>query len=309
MSMHKEIYQRFPIRKSREQKEAFRTWAVEKARSMGYAAGVEENGFFHHKNVVIGDPEHAAVVFTAHYDTPAVSFMPNIMMPRNLLLFFGYQFIQVGILLLVSLAGMLAVTALTHSQEASKWAFFIIYFGLLLLMILGPANRHNANDNTSGVAAVFDLMALVPPEHRGKAAFILFDNEEKGKQGSAAYAKDHQRVAYTGFVVNMDCVGVGENVLVISRKLAQRKPEFAPMKRILGEATGKSMHFFGEGGSVCNSDQQSFKCGVVICACKRAKAVGFYTPHIHTRKDTQVDETNMDCIAAGLAAFVQELQV
>lgn len=301
------IAEKFPIRKSREEKAAFRSWVLEEAKAMGYDARVEENGGWKHKNIVIGNPAQAAAVFTAHYDTPAASFLPNIMMPRNLLLFFAYQFLQVGILLAVSFIGMLAVTALTQSPQASRVAFFLIYFGLLMLMLVGPANKHNVNDNTSGVAAVLALMESLPPEHRGKAAFILFDNEEKGKLGSGAYAKDHQQEAYTKFVVNMDCVGVGENILVISKKLAQKKIEFAPMKRAMEAQTERQVLFFNAESSVCNSDQSNFKCGVVLCACKKARVVGYYTPHIHTSKDTEADEGNIALIARGMTAFVTGL--
>lgn len=302
------INEKFPIRKSREEKAAFRAWTVEEAARMGYSARVEENGGWKHKNVVIGDADSAAVVFTAHYDTPAASFMPNIMMPRNLPLFFGYQIVQVLILLAVSLLGMTAVSLALKNPNVGKFAFFAIYFGLLALMLLGPSNKHNVNDNTSGVAAVFALMEQIPEEHRSKAAFILFDNEEKGKLGSGAYAKEHQQTAFTKFLVNMDCVGVGENILVISKKLARMKPEFAPMQRAMEKQQGRNVLFFNAEGSVCNSDQGNFKCGVVLCACKKAKAVGYYTPHIHTRKDTQADEGNIALIARGMTDFITDLQ-
>ena len=300
--------EKFPIRKSREEKAAFRAWALEEAQRLGYDARVEENGGWKHKNVVIGDADKAAAVFTAHYDTPAVAFLPNIMMPRNLPLFFGYQMVLVGILLAVSLAGMLAASLATQNVIIGEGVFFLLYFGFLALMLVGPANKHNVNDNTSGVAAVFALMEQIPEEHRGKAAFILFDNEEKGKLGSGAYAKDHQQTAYTKFLVNMDCVGVGDNILVISKKLARMKPEFAPMQRAMEKQTGRNVLFFNAESSVCNSDQSNFKCGVVICACKKAKVVGYYTPDIHTRKDTVADEGNIALIARGMADLIAELQ-
>ena len=61
----------------------------------------------------------------------------------------------------------------------------VLIFGLWW-MLDGKANRHTANDNTSGVAAVMELMARLPEEQRSKAAFILFDNEEKGMLGYSA---------------------------------------------------------------------------------------------------------------------------
>ena len=179
--------------------------------------------------------------------------------------------------------------------------------GLLMLLRWGPANRHNVNDNTSGVAALLHIMEALPPEHRSKAAFVLFDNEEKGKAGSAAYAKEHQQVAYTRLTVNLDCVGVGEHILIISKKLARQHLEFAPMQRHMAAQTARQVHFFDAAGSMVNSDQANFKCAVAVCACKRKKGVGFYTPAIHTARDTQADQGNLDAIASGMSGFVQEL--
>ena len=302
-----EMVKRFPIRRSGEEKAAFRAWAMQAMREMGYEPRVETNGRAGHQNLVAGDPEHAAVLFTAHYDTPAVFLLPNVMLPRNLPLFFLYQMANVAILLVAGFAAMFLAGGLTGSRQAGLLAFMAVYFGLLMLLRWGPANRHNVNDNTSGVAALLHIMEALPPEHRSKAAFILFDNEEKGKAGSAAYAKEHQQVAYTRLTVNLDCVGVGEHILIISKKLARQHLEFAPMQRHMAAQTARQVHFFDAAGSMVNSDQANFKCAVAVCACKRKKGVGFYTPAIHTARDTQADQGNLDAIAAGMSAFVREL--
>ena len=303
------MVKRFPSRRSRGEKAAFRAWAMQAMREMGYEPRVEENGRAKHQNIIAGDPEHAAVLFCAHYDTPAVFPLPNLMLPRNLPLFFLYQLATVAILLIVGLGAMFLVGGLTGSRQAGTLAFLAVYFALLMLLRMGPANRHNVNDNTSGAAALMHIMERLPPEHRGKAAFILFDNEEKGKAGSAAYAREHQQVAYTRLTVNLDCVGVGEHILIISKKLARQHLEFAPMQRHMAGQTGRQVHFYDAAGSMVNSDQANFKCGVAVCACKRKKGVGFYTPAIHTARDTQADQGNLDAIAAGMSAFVQELNV
>lgn len=305
MSVLNEIVEKFPVRKKPEQKEAFRAWAVERAQRLGYQAKVERNG--KHSNIVVGDPEKAAVTFTAHYDTPAVSPFPNIMMPRNLPLFYLYQLAIVAVFLLISGAAVLLVNLLTHHVQATLLAFYVVYFGLLFLMLLGPANKHNVNDNTSGVAAVLAIMERLPEPVREKAAFIFFDNEEKGKLGSKAYAKAHLEVQYTHLIINMDCVGVGENILLISKKLAKLQPVYPKLQAAMAAKTARKVHFFNAASSICNSDQASFRSSVVVCACKRAPVVGFYTPNIHTRRDTQADEGNIAVIADGMAAFVESM--
>ena len=77
-----EINEKFPVRNSKEQKEAFRDWALNGASECGLNASVsDDNG---HRNLVIGNIESAEVIFTAHYDTPWQSPWPNLMLPYEL---------------------------------------------------------------------------------------------------------------------------------------------------------------------------------------------------------------------------------
>ena len=75
-------------------------------------------------------------------------------------------------------------------------AAYISYFAMLLLMMFGPANRHNSNDNTSGVITVLEIMSTLPENLRDKVCFVLFDLEEAGltvsdREGDAwFYASD-----------------------------------------------------------------------------------------------------------------------
>lgn len=308
MSCLQEIVSRFPIRKKDEQKDAFLKWAGQQARMLGYDARVEEAGKKgQHRNFVVGDPEKTQVVFTAHYDTPAVSFMPNIMMPRNLILFYLYQFCIVGVLLAVSLAAMFAAEYFIRDAQISMIIFLVVYYALLIAMIKGPANKNNVNDNTSGVAAVFALMEKLSADVREKAAFILFDNEEKGKLGSKAYAAAHENVKKNTLVINMDCVGVGDDVLVIAKPLAQAMGEYACLKESFAQENGKTPHFYRSTFSMVNSDQSNFRAGVAVCACRRAPVVGFYTPYLHTKRDTVADEANIGYLADSLSEFVEKL--
>ena len=84
MSIREKITELFPIRKTRKQKEAFRDWFIDWARSQGYTAqATTPRGMFHSTNVVVGDPATADVTFTAHYDTPACMIVPNFITPCN----------------------------------------------------------------------------------------------------------------------------------------------------------------------------------------------------------------------------------
>ena len=308
MNWLEEINQRFPVRKKDEQKERFLDYAVEQARRMGYSARVEENGRSgQNRNFVAGDPEKARVIFTAHYDTPAVMPLPNLMLPRNIPLYILYQILVVGLLILIGLAAAFAVFALTKSRQMILITFLLAYYALLLVMIAGPSNKHNVNDNTSGVASVLRLMETLPEECRAQAAFILFDNEEKGMRGSKAYARQHESIKKNTLVVNMDCVGVGKHMLVIAKNYARVMNEYALLVDSLVPEGEITPHFYGTTGSVMNSDQKSFRCGVGIAACKRKRIVGYYTPNIHTARDTQSDVENVEYLALKLTDFVKAL--
>ena len=252
MTMIESLVEKFPVRRSKAQKEAFRAWVVEKAQSMGYPAQVES--IKEHHNVVVGDPETAQVVFTAHYDTPAGFFLPNLMTPRNKLYFWMRQ---MGMILLFILLGALAgvpVGLLTGSENIGFEVGWLVYMGCLLLMLYGPANKNNVNDNSSGVAAILETMARIPEAQRSKAAFILFDNEEKGCLGSKAYAKAHPAVKDNGFIVNLDCVGDGEHVLLLAGKKAREATCYTLLTAGLEAQAGRELHIFPLEKSIYNSD-------------------------------------------------------
>ena len=305
MTFLDEITSRYPIRKTAEQKEAFLKYAHAAARKLGYAARVEEDG--RHRNFVAGDPEKAAVLFTAHYDTPSNMVLPNLIIPRNLPLYFAYQFGV--ILLLFLLCGALSFGAyrLSGNGTAALIVFLIAYYSLLLLLIMGPANRHNVNDNTSGVAAVLRLMQSLPEDVRSQAAFLLFDDEEKGRQGSKAFAVRHPEIKKNTLVFNMDCVGVGEHMLIIGKNFARPLPDYALLQKSFIPDGGITPHFFPSTGSTVNSDQRAFRRGVACVACRQRPIVGFYTPYIHTKRDTVASETNIEYLAQRLTDFVKAL--
>ena len=217
MSYLQDITARFPVRKRDEEKEAFRKWAVAQGKTLGYSARVEELARGRHCNVVFGSPEHAQVIYTAHYDTPARLPIPNLMTPRNIPMFALYQLGIILVLLLAAAIAFVGAQLLMRNASLSLIIALVVYYALLLLMIAGPANPNNVNDNTSGVAAVMETMARMPKEQREKAAFILFDNEEKGRLGSRAFAAANPKIKKQTLLINMDCVGVGEHILVIGQ--------------------------------------------------------------------------------------------
>lgn len=307
------LIEKFPIRKTKLQKECFRNWVMDECVKLGYTAQVETKGSSN--NVVIGDADKAEAIFTAHYDTPAVMPVPNFITPCNVLVYLLYQIVLTVAIFAVSglVAGSLGWLAkiIFGDGELAFWvgylAELVSLFGLLGLMLFGPANKNNANDNTSGVASVLETMARIPAEKRGKVAFILFDNEEKGMLGSSAFASKHKDVKKNTLLVNMDCVGLGENILFFSPKKARGHAHYEKLVAGMNAQAGRNLEMFNMEGHMYSSDQSQFKHGIAVCSCKKAKVIGYYCDKIHTKHDTIADAGNIAFIADGLAAFAQSL--
>ena len=300
-----EIDGRFPVRNAGDQKQAFREYAAEEARGCGFSVRTVRTDA--NDNVVIGDPAKADVVFTAHYDTPRRALLPNLMIPLNPFLRYAYLLLSVLMVFAVSIwaAGAVRDAVGLHGAAGRAvyvGAYMLIYFGLYLLLFRGGANRRNRNDNTSGVAAVMTLCRKLAGSD--KAAMILFDNEEKGKKGSRAYARENPDVGSARLVVNMDCVGNGDNWIVCASDAAAADPGFPALREAL---EGIGAKIYPSSKANLNSDQKSFEKGVGICACKYRKGAGYYTPRIHTRRDTEASGENILRLADALASFARGL--
>lgn len=302
----------YPVRRTNEEKSAFRKYVLDLMERRGVPAKVETTGDGKNENVIIGDPLVAKVVCTAHYDTPAAALFPNIMIPRNQLLFYLYQFAPILLILAVSIGAALGIaTAMGFKGEALMGPFLMIYlvlyYGLYFLLYRGFRNPNNFNDNTSGVATILSLIDKLDKEQLVNTAFILFDNEEKGKKGSRAYYKDHEKEMRSKFLVNFDCVGNGENVIFIAMKDAEQRAEYKALRGAFTVASSFRTWFYPIKGSQSNSDYKNFPCGVGCMVCKRTASGIFYTPAIHTPRDTVAKNENIEYIAGRMADFVTSL--
>ncbi len=307
MTIVEQITQLFPIRRSAGQKKAFRQWVMGEIAARGWQARVEENDKGRQQNIVVGDPEHAQVIFTAHYDTPANVLLPDLQIPRNFPVYLLYQTAIIGGMLLLSLLAGTALGLAAQSGDVMILSFFGAFLALMLVQIYGPANKHNVNDNTSGVAAILETMARIPEENRSKTAFILFDNMEKGRKGSKAYARDHLQVQHTSFVVNLDSVGVGDTFIVSAPSLARNMPQYAQLENALLAHPERNVRFYSSVTTRGNSDFRSFKCGVGVTAYRQVGGVGYYLGDLHTARDNQADQGNIICLAQALSELTEQL--
>lgn len=299
-----DVLTQFPVRKSKKQKQAFRDAVQSYARSVGYGVTVEK-GSMGAQNVIIGDPNAAKYLITAHYDTPAGMFLPNLITPTNPVTYIAYQFGVILIFLVLAFAAAFAAEELTGNEALIFPVWYVVYFGLLLLMMFGPANKNNANDNTSGVVTVLETMKTMPQHLRHRVCFVLFDLEEAGLVGSSSYRKAHKGATERQLVLNLDCVGDGDELMMFpTAKLKKNIPMLRPVAEICGYWGKKSLKLHKKGFSVYPSDQKNFPYGVGIAAFRRKKGVGLYCGRIHTNRDTILEETNVNILRAALTTLV-----
>lgn len=303
MNTPMDVVKNYPVRKSKKQKQAFRADVTQWLQNLGYPV-CEEEGSFHSCNLVIGDPQRARYLVTAHYDTCARLPFPNLITPCNFWTFLLYQIFIFLMLMLPALAVGGLVGYLLHSFDIGYFLFVVLLWADIVLMLIGPANSSNVNDNTSGVVTLLEIARSIPELHRKNVCFVLFDLEEAGLIGSASYKKKHKREIPNQLVLNLDCVGEGDDIYFFpTAKLKKNKERLAPLQKLAGGYGKKSIAVRTKGFSIYPSDQSNFPYGVGICALKRGWA-GLYLSRIHTPRDTVLDETNVNILRAALTTLI-----
>lgn len=295
MKFKDELFEKYEIRKSKKQKTAFIEWVTDMCKDKNWEINVEKSSFGV-RNIVIGNAEEAEVIFTAHYDTCANMIVPNFITPKNVFIYLLYQILLcIVIFVPVFLVTFVLTLLFPDYIEIGMLAGYVVLFGILGLMMVGPANKHTANDNTSGVATVLACLDKFKPSD--KVAFILFDLEEVGLVGSNAYASKHKKITKETLLVNFDCVSDGEHMLfVLNKKTKDLVKTFEESYESPRDVTTDVVYK----GVFYPSDQVSFKKGVGVCAMKKNKFFkSGYVDRIHTIKDTVFREENIKYLVEG----------
>ena len=283
----------YPVRKNKKQKASFRDEVQSYVESLGYVCETEK-GSLGAQNLVIGDPKSAKYLVTAHYDTPPQLPIPNFITPCNFGIYLLYQFAIVAIFIVAAIIPGVILGVLLDNPEISSIVSMVVYWGLLIMLIAGPANKHNANDNTSGIVTVLETARNLPVEYRDQVCFVLFDLEEAGLIGSSSYRKLHKKESNQQIALNCDCVGDGnEMVLFPTKKLKKNTAMMHVLLQAETKTEKKTVCVHRNGFSFYPSDQMNFPYGVGISAFRRKKLIGIYCDKIHTRKDTILEEENV----------------
>ena len=305
------LFSDFQVRKSKKQKEAFRAWLCGELTKLGYAPAVEKSRTA--ANVVVGDPEKAKVIYTAHYDTCAALPFPNFITPRNLLWYLLYQFlivIPMFVLAIGAEVGTIFLWERVTGEDCPMWAalaaLYLVLGFLMWWLMDGPANRHTANDNTSGTLTLLEIAQTLPEELRGKVCLVFFDNEEKGLFGSSAFAKAHPDVKKNTLLINFDCVSDGDSIQFFPTRGVKKDKETLRLLEAAFPAAGNKTTEVVTGFGFYPSDQAQYRLGVGVCALKKKPLIGYYMDRIHTKKDTVLMEENLELLRAGAVRLAEK---
>ena len=110
--------------------------------------------------------------------------------------------------------------------------------------------------------------------------------------GSGYFRKKYKKQIRNKLLLNFDCVGDGEHILLGVSKKAQREymaklPQYYPQEdgmQVLVEKLNKLYY---------PSDQAGFPMAVAVAALRKKKGIGYYMNRIHTGRDTICKEENI----------------
>ena len=282
------------VRKSRAQKAAFRELVRAEMRKEGVFFREERaKGLLENVNLVYGNIATAEYVFGAHYDTCA-----DLAAPLNIPLSILMQVLLTLMLALPAALGAFLTAYLGASADVAAAVGVLLGVLASALVIAGKPNRHTMNDNTSGVVALLTLLARLPKERRGRVAVVLFDNEEVGLIGSTLFRRRHARVMANRPLVNLDCVGDGEMLLLAPNKGFCADEELCARTQAAFPAGSLAPVFARR--AFYPSDQWGFPKALAVATLKRRRFFGAVIDRIHTRRDTILKEENIEYIVEGL---------
>ena len=295
MNIHDTIMEKYQARRTKKQKTAF----IDYLKGEIPGLRMEEAGGPGGRNLIYGDVEKAEVIFTAHYDTVIESFLPNLILPYSPVLKFAYALLMIVPMVIAAFAVDKLLVAFGADDFVAYNFGLAAYFAVFAFtFLIGKANRHTANDNTSGVLALIKLIGSLSAEEHGKCAFVFFDNEEYGCLGSGAFYKKHKDAMQDKLIFNMDCIGDGDNILFVLTKVAQEKFG-GRMRRAFIEKDGYAVHFADSKKVKYPSDQKHFPVSAAVSALHSHKRLKLWVGRIHTRRDTVCIKENIEYVCEG----------
>ena len=296
-----ELLSKYQVRKSRKQKEVFAEFVKKEGTESGYKVETEKAGsVIKSHNIIVGNVETAKYIFTAHYDTCAISPFPNIIWLKNPVMYWLFQALTIFMLLGTAFVTSLIVAVCVGTAEYTSLVLEGVLLLIFMQMMVGIRNPKTANDNTSGVLTLLTTMKEMPKEYRDKVAFVFFDNEEIGLFGSRSFNKAHN--LKDKCIVNFDCVGEGDHTFFIYNK--KTSTMFVNEIKLSSSSSEFSSHVFPGSFFDFASDQHSFDNGVGVTTARRSKLGGYRVSRLHTPRDIILDERNVANLSRWVCVLV-----
>lgn len=296
------ILREYQVRKTKKQKERFIALLRERFPDLQ----VECYGLPKSRNLILGDPETAQVLLSAHYDTCARLPFSNFITPKRPLISIFYSIlIMIPAIALIALFSM--VLGIFIKDFWVAYLLTLMMYGVLIwLMLAGPANKNNANDNTSGVITLLEIYDRLSEDARKNVAFVFFDNEEKGVVGSGQFRHRHKKRLKDFLLINFDCVSDGDHFLFGVSKKANAKYHVG-LARAYTSTESKHVMLERLNRVYYPSDQAGFPLAVSVAALKHKKFPGYYMDRIHTKKDVIFDESNIAYLTDRTVQFIENI--
>jgi len=295
-----EILANYQIRKTKKQKDCF----IRLMQSAYPNLQIQIGGSVKSRNLILGDVEQAKILLTAHYDTCAQLPFPNFITPKNPVIYVLYNLILIVPILIIMVLCSALLHLISENFLFNYFSVLALYVILFLLLLFGPANKHNANDNTSGVITLCELYARLTPDERSQVCFVFFDNEEAGLLGSRYFKKIYKRILSDKLLINFDCVSDGNYILFALNKGIRKH---WTIDKYFTANSCKVPLFEKAERVIYPSDQNGFPNTVAVAALKKRKLIGHYMNRIHTKKDTVFDEKNIDFLCNGFHALIADV--
>ena len=292
------LFTKHETRMYRKEKEAFLECCEKEFIEFGYddvIVKAERNMFgLTSKNLVAG-PLDGDILITAHYDTPGRNGFLLFMNPLVGLLLSNILFL--AIILLLDHYLLIMIENEHHWVSSLRIIVALVLIGSFIIK-----NKHNHNDNTSGVLGVYKMAELVAqnPHLKSRCTFILFDHEEVfpallGSRAFANWRKKNYPEKKDSLVINLDCIGVGDVLTVMTRKKHEDWYSIASYMEREGFEVRRT-----RGGLIMDGDHAPFQKGVSLMFQEKSLLGPLYIRNIHTRKDRFCDLKQVErlCVAA-----------
>ena len=296
------ILDAYQVRKTKKQKQAFIALLQQHIPNLQ----VQKMGFPKSRNLVIGDPATAKVLLTAHYDTCAQLPFPNFITPKRPLISILYSFLVIIPWLVLIFLLNLLLSHFVTDYLLHYWISLVCYGLLMWMMLSGPACKHTANDNTSGVITLIEVYHALPVDLRNQVCFVFFDNEEKGVIGSAQFRKKYKKETKDKLLINYDCVSDGDYFLLGISKKANQKYHVALAQAFTSDHD-KTVMLENLKKVYYPSDQAGYPMAIAVAALKHSKIFGYYMDRIHTKRDTVFDQRNIHFLTERTVQLIENI--